>query len=244
MAILKLRLTGRKEIARDTFAFYFQKPPSFNFRAGQFVHLSLIRPPKRDTEGETRAFSIASAPHEDELMFATRARDTAFKQIFTSMPIGTRVRIIGPLGSLTLQSNQSRPVVLIAGGIGITPFRSIIVDASQKSLPSRIILFYSNRRPEDAAFLEELRELEHQYPKFTLISTMTQTEKAAQHWQGKTGYFTTEFLAESIGNVTRPIHYVAGPPGMVRATRRLLDGAGVKHGDIRTEEFDGYANGR
>ena len=82
--------------------------------------------------------------------------DTAFKRVLKTMPLGTEVRIVGPFGSLILHQNADRPAVFLAGGIGITPFRSMLLQATEQKLPYHLILFYSNRRPEDAAFLEEL----------------------------------------------------------------------------------------
>jgi ferredoxin-NADP reductase len=84
--------------------------------------------------------------------------------VLQAMPLGSAVRIEGPSGGLTLHNNVSRTAVLLAGGIGITPFRSIVARAAKESLFHRIILFYSNRRPEDAPFLDELQALEKVNP--------------------------------------------------------------------------------
>ncbi len=142
-----------------TVAFSFEKPAGFQFKAGQFANFTLVNPPESDGEGNTRTFSIASAPAETGLMVATRMRDTAFKRVWKTMPQGTELQLAGPFGSLTLHQDAARPAVFLAGGIGITPFRSILVQAQRDSRGRRLFLFYSNRRPEDAAFLEELRAL-------------------------------------------------------------------------------------
>jgi ferredoxin-NADP reductase len=115
--------------------------------------MTLLKPSETDTEGNTRAFSIASGPQEETLMVATRMRDTAFKRVLNTMPLGSAVKIEGPFGDLTLQNNVKRTAVFLAGGIGITPFRSMVFRAAKEKLPHRIFLFYSNRRPEDAPFL-------------------------------------------------------------------------------------------
>lgn len=91
------------------------------FKAGQFMDLTLLDPAETDAEGNTRGFSINSAPDETELVFTTRLRDTAFKRVLRSMPLGTGVQIDGPFGNFTLHSKETRPAVLLAGGIGITP---------------------------------------------------------------------------------------------------------------------------
>ena len=104
-----------------------------------------------------RRFSIASAPHEETLMVATRMRDTAFKRVLRTMPFGTAVKIEGPSGDLILQKDLTRAAVFLAGGIGITPFRSIVHWAAKEKLPSVFSSSHSSRRPEDAAFLADLQ---------------------------------------------------------------------------------------
>ena len=100
------------------------------------------------------------------------------------MPVGTSVQIEGPAGVLTLHRDAARTAVFLCGGIGITPFRSIAFAAAKEHLPHRIFLFYSNRRPEDAAFLAELQVLEKKNPNFKLIASMTEMEKSHRSWPG------------------------------------------------------------
>src|SRR5262249_47852168 len=118
-------LRKREQIAEGTIAFHFEKPAGFEFRAGQFLDWTLINPLETDAEGNTRAFSIVSAPFESDVI-ATRMRDTAFKRVLRSMPLGTEVKIDGPSGSFTLHKNSAKPAVFLAGGIGITPFVSMV----------------------------------------------------------------------------------------------------------------------
>src|ERR1700720_3395259 len=147
------KLKDRKEVAEGTMAFRFEKPSGWTFKAGQYLDMTLLDPSETDSERNVRSFSIASAPHEETLMIATRMRDTAFKRVLKTMPLGTAVKIEGPSGDLILRNDVRRTVVLLAGGIGITPFRSMVCLAAEERLRYRIFLFYSNRRPEDAPFL-------------------------------------------------------------------------------------------
>jgi ferredoxin-NADP reductase len=156
------------------------------FKAGQYLDMTLLDPSETDSEGNVRSFSIASAPHEETLMVATRMRDTAFKRVLRTMPFGTAVKIDGPSGDLILQNDSTRAVVFLAGGIGITPFRSIVQWAAKDKLPNRIVLFYSNRRPEDAAFLAELQSLERDNPNYKLVASMTKIGKSYKPWRGET----------------------------------------------------------
>jgi ferredoxin-NADP reductase len=234
------KLKDRKEVAERTIAFRFEKPSGWTFKAGQFIDMTLLDPAETDSEGNTRGFSIASGPHEETLMVATRMRDTAFKRVLKNMPIGTAVKIEGPSGDLTLPNNSKRAVVLLAGGIGITPFRSMLVRAAKEKLPHRIFLFYSNRRPEDAPFLEELQILERENPNYKLIASMTEMEKSQQPWNGETGLINQEMLGRHLQSAETPIYFIAGPPAMVKGLHAMLNKAGVDEDDIRSEEFAGY----
>jgi ferredoxin-NADP reductase len=129
-------LVHRHEVAERTIAFEFTKPAGWTFKAGQFIDMTLVSPPETDAEGDKRGFSIASAPEEPTLMVASRMRDTAFKRDLQKVPLGTTVTIEGPFGSLTLHNNPARAAVILAGGIGITPFRSILIDAAKRSFRS------------------------------------------------------------------------------------------------------------
>ena len=240
MATYTVSLKHRREVAEGTTAFLFEKPDGLSFKAGQYLNFTLLDPPETDAEGNTRTFSIASAPDEEELMMATRMRDTAFKRVLKTMPLGAQVEIEGPYGNFTLHKNAARPAVFLTGGIGITPYRSIIRDAGRKKLPHRLLLFYSNRRPEDGAFLEELQQAERDNPNYQFIGTMTDMANSKRPWQGKTGYINRDMLAQSISDLTTPIYYIAGPPGMVTAMRKMLADADINDDSIRTEEFNGY----
>lgn len=235
-----LKLSGRREVAERTIAFEFDKPVGFAFKAGQFAEIAWMDPQETDAEGNSRAFSIASAPHEERLMFTTRLRDTAFKRELPKMALGTEVQIEGPGGSLALHNNPARAAVFLAGGIGVTPIRSILVHAAQEKLPHRIVVFFCNRRPEDAAFLDELTRLQEQNPRYSLVATMTQMDKSSRPWTGERGQITEALLKKYLGGVPSPIYYVVGPPGMVNGLHAVLNQIGIDDDDIRTEDFGGY----
>src|SRR6266566_148741 len=235
-----VKLLRREEVAEGTMSFYFDKPAGFQFRPGRYIDVTLIDPPETDAEGNIRTLSLASAPTEKDLMVATRMRDTAFKRVLKTMPLGSPLKIDGPLGSFTLHSNASRPAVLLAGGIGITPFRSMVVNSARMGFPNRIVLFYSNRRPEDSAFLQELQRIGAENKNYQTICVMTKMEKSKHPWNGETGYVDKTMLARFVPDVAAPIYYIAGPPAMVTAMKEILISAGVNEDDIRSEDFAGY----
>ena len=240
MTIHETRLTRRETVAEGTMAFYFSKPFQFRYRAGQSILLKLSSPPETDNEGDARTFTIASAPREPELMVATRMRDTAFKRALKTAPMGTAVTIDGPNGEMVLHDDPARSAVFLAGGIGITPFLAMARHAAKERLPHRLRLFYSNRRPEDAAFLTELQKMEQLNPNYRLIATMSEPEKSARPWSGETGFIRREMLERHLPDTANPIYYFAGPPAMTTAMQRMLEAIGISEQAMRYEEFYGY----
>ena len=242
-------LLGRKLVAAGTMSFTFGKPPGWTFRAGQFVDITLINPPMTDAQGDTRGFSVSSAPSEGVITITTRLRGSAFKRNLQQIPLGTMVKIEGPFGDLALE-DAKRPAVILTGGIGITPFRSMVVEASrQGGFAQRVVLLYSNRGPADAPFLAELQELAERDRNLVFVPTMTDLD-ATEEWVGERGRIDDALLRRHLDGVSgavyfleapaEPIYYLTGPPGLVRALRTMLVGLGVGPDDIRTEEFTGY----
>ncbi len=237
-------LKEKWNIAEGTMAFMFERPNGFQYQAGQHVRMTLIRPPETDDEGNHRFFSLASSPQEDDLVFAMRMRDTAFKRVLGRMQIGDAVRmeilLKSPHGSFTLHDDSAKPAVFLIGGIGVVPAFSMIKDAMERELPHPLVLFYSNRRPEDAPFLDELEHLARHNPSFKLIATMTGPENSATSWRGETGYIDHPMLTRYVDDLASPMYYLAGLPAMVSAMKTVLADSGVSEANIRAEEFSGF----
>ncbi len=240
MAGYQLKLKRKQQVAEGTLALYFDKPDGFSFQAGQCARLVLIDPPETDDEGNGRILSLASTPAESELMFATRIRDSAFKRVLSALTPGAEFTLKGPYGDFTLPADPARELVFITGGIGITPVRSMLLQAIAESQGRQMTLFYANRRPEDAAFLDELTQACATSAHCMLVATMTQAGQSAQHWQGERGHVDKAMLNRYLTELTRPLYYLDGPPGLVAAMKTMLVDAGVAEAQWRTEEFAGY----
>ena len=240
MTTYGVKLGRRQDVAEGTMAFHFDKPSGFSFKPGQAIDLVLPGQLAAEAQGLRHTFSLVSAPFQDELVIATRMRDSVYKRALRSLPVGAPVQLEGPFGSLTLHNDRARAAVFIAGGIGITPFMSILRQATEDQLPQRLSLLYSNRRPEDAAFLTELQQVEQRNKGFRLVATMTEMAKSGRPWQGETRLIDAALIKGVGGELPAPIYYLAGPPGMVEGVRRTLNGAGIGDDDIRSEEFYGY----
>ncbi|HEX7323259.1 MAG TPA: FAD-dependent oxidoreductase [Mycobacterium sp.] len=241
MDLFESHLVRRELIAEGTMAFYFAKPDDYRFQPGQSLQMTLVDPPPEgDSRGVTREFTIASAPHEAELMVAMRLRNSAFKDMLKDAPPGTAVRISEADGDLVLHRDVSRPAVFIAGGIGITPFLSITRHAARESLEHPIYLFYSNWRPDLAAFLPELEAMRQENPQYRLIATMTEPDSSAQPWTGETGVIRPELLRQHLPDLESPVYYLAGPPAMTMAMLDMLEDLGIDDDAVKSAEFFGY----
>ncbi len=233
-------LRGNEPVAEGTAAFRFARPEGFAFRAGQSMSLTLVDPPETDARGATRVFSVASAPFEEDLVIATRMRDSAFKRVLRGLAPGAPIKLRGPNGVFTLPDDALRPVVFLAGGIGITPFVSMLRQEHHERSARPRQLLYSNRRPEDAPFLAELQAMAQEGSPLTLAATMTDMAASRRPWNGATGMIDGAFIARHADLAARPVCYVAGPPAMVTALKAALRAAGVPDADLRSDEFFGY----
>jgi len=220
--------------------FRFAKPAEMTYKAGHTMEVTLLSPPETDESGNTRTFTISSAPDDDDLAITTRVRDSAFKRSLVKMPLGSEIQIEGPYGDFLLHHNLDRPAVFLAGGIGVTPFHSMVRQNALKGGVHRLLLFYSNRRPEDAPFLAEFRDIARSNPNFTFVPTMSQMERSRLPWEGDLGRIEIDLIRKHLEEGASPVYYIAGPPGMVSDLREMLTGAGIGEDDIRTEEFTGY----
>ena len=225
-------LLAREEIAEGTMAFHFAKPAGFAFKPGQAIDLVL--------GGLRHAYSIVSAPFENELVVATRMRDSEFKRALRAAKPGSTAGIEGPFGSLTLHKDAARAAILIAGGIGITPFVSMLRQLAADGFRRPVALLYSIRRVNDGAFLDELRALAARHANFRLVATVTQEGPTGRPWEGENGHIDAAMIGRARRGLPRPVYYLAGPPAMVAGLRQMLEGAGVEDDEIRAEEFFGY----
>jgi ferredoxin-NADP reductase len=236
----EMTLVDRQRVAQDTMAFWFDPHgTSFEFRAGQHADFVLTEPCIGSEGDNSRTFSLASPPQEKgPIMIAMRMRKSDFKNALMAAALGTKFIVSRSSGSFTLHRDITRPAVFLAGGIGITPIRSILQQAAQDRLPHKLYLFYSNREADDAAFLEEFEDMSTQNPNFLLISTVT--GRRTLSWPYEKGHINRDMLMRYLLGLKGPVYYIAGPSGMVTAMTDLLHSSGVSDDDIKTEEFGNY----
>ena len=233
-------LKDRREIAEETMAFWFDTAGSnYAFKAGQNADFILIDPGETDAEGNARTLSFCSSPNaKNSIMVATRMRKTAFKNWLKKVPLGTKVKVSQAMGSLTLHKDASKAAVFLAGGIGVTPMRSIVEWAMQERLPHSLILFYSNRTPAATAFLDDFEGWAKQNPKLKFLPTITDAKDSS--WRYEVGRIGQDLVKRHVPDLQNSIYYLAGPPAMVAGMRQLLESLGVSEDNLKTEEFAGY----
>lgn len=222
-------LLGRRQVAEATLELALERPEKFAFHAGQYLQLRLPKLLYRDRRGASRVLSIASSPTDKErIIVAYRDTGSGFKQTLSESRIGSEVMIEGPHGFHLLPRQPARRVVLVAGGIGITPFMSMLRLNAERDEEARpqITLLYVNRTQRSAAYLEELRHIEKKDARLTVRT--------------KFGIMDEEFLFKSVKNKDQCLWYIAGPPSMVGSVQSALEVLGVDSGRIYCEEFPGY----
>jgi ferredoxin-NADP reductase len=228
----------KTEIARGTLLVIFDlQGEDVDFTAGQYFWVELLDPPYDDEKGARRHITVVTSPTERGVLgLATRIRDSAFKRSLAELPVGTEVEVEQPKGEFVLPADAERPYVFIAGGIGITVFRTMLRYIADEQLPYRVTLLYTNRDRESTAFFDELNELEQKIPGLRVVYTMT----GDPGWDGETRRIDAEFLRDHVEDVTGSTYLVAGPPPMVEGVVEELQGAGVPEDQIRPDRFSGY----
>lgn len=230
-----------EEVADQTRMFVFGKPDGFTFAAGQYVALKLepaqlVAP---DERGGVRSFSIASSPEDEDICFVMREGITGFKKTMWSLEPGGTIGCTKAVGHCTLPplADSSRPIVLLAGGVGIAPVRSFLRCASQCHDPRAFYLFYSNRHIEDASFHRELKAwpLEH----FTYVWTLSDAADAPKEQNEERGYITAEMIGKYLPEWVAAHYYVIGAPPFANAMKAILLGMGVAETEIKIDPFTG-----
>lgn len=233
---MKATIKEKLEVAKGTLLVKFQvNPEEFKFIPGQYMSLQLIDPPYTDEEGNHRFFSIIYFPGQpDTVGITTRLRDSAFKRSLKELPEGTEVNIKAITGEFVLPQETEQELVFVAGGIGITPFLSMIRYNQEQGFKHKITLIYSNRDKESTAYYDELSQIQN--PNFKVIFTMTEDP----NWQGEKRKIDADFVKEYFADLVDKVFYTAGPPAMVTAIEGELRKLDILQQNIKVEDFTGY----
>ncbi|MBW3582295.1 MAG: FAD-dependent oxidoreductase [Euryarchaeota archaeon] len=219
-----------------THAVQVRKPKDFDFKPGQFA---VVRVNTGDGE-EARPLSIASSPLRDHLEFATKDSGSPFKETLHAMEPGETLSIQGPAGGFVYKEDENEPIIMLSGGIGITPLKSIIEYVVDKDIDREIDLAYSNSTREEIAFMDRLEELEEEHDNIHVDYFITREPHTGVPEEYKTGRIEARMLKKDRIWNEDAIYYICGPPQMVDSMVHMLEEEGIPDEQIRTEQFSGY----
>ena len=230
----------KEKLTADTNTFYFKRPADFDYNPGQYMKLILkIKNP--DERGNFRYFTISSSPTEKEyLTITTRIIKSSFKKTLAGLKAKSIVRIFGPLDGLDFDPKDKRQRVFLAGGIGITPYHSILHYVVDKRLKIPIILFSSFKTPEEFIFIKEFNDIEKNHPWFKFIPTITQSGDSTKNWNNHVGRIDAELIRKNVPRIKSSFFNVTGPEQMVMALSEVVESLGMKQKNIQKETFPGY----
>jgi len=232
----------RKELmAENSYDFVFSTTQHFTFKAGQYVEWTLDHD-RFDHRGLRRYFTIASSPSESELRFGIKLYEPAstFKQALSQLQPGQVVAAGQLAGDFTLPVNPQQPLVFIAGGVGITPFRSMIKCMLDTKQQRQVTLFYSNGHAQDIMYQDIFTQAQQQFGMKT-VYTLTDRNNVPADWPHYIGYVTPHLIQTEVPNYLHSLFYISGSHAMVENFRRVLKQLGVPARQIKTDYFPGLA---
>ncbi|SRR5258708_4420035 len=225
---MKLTLINRKQEVENCFSFIFKPENSLSWKAGQFLHYHLDDP-KPDERETNRFFSIAAAPFEENVMLTTKfmpGDGSTFKQDLQKLSLGQTLEVSGPNGSFIVEDPEKK-YVFIAGGIGITPFRAILLQLNYEQKPINVTLLYANRN-DQIIYQNELDVLNLNNPNFQ-IHYLIDPQKVDE-----------QTVRSLVPDLKTPIFYISGPEPMVQAIETMLEGMGIEKERVKRDYFPGY----
>ena len=236
-------LEKTKNVPEETVSFKLERKDEagnyIKYKPGQFIKLDLDT--KKDKKGPERCLSLSSSPSENFLMFTTKMRDSLFKQKLDHISPGTNVSVKPPSGKFTFPNDKTKDVIFISGGIGVTPFRSMLKYSIDMNLPTNILMIDSNKSPQQILFKSEFDQWQKINKNLRIVYTLT--GPIPKNWYGETGRIDENMLRKylSQGKIDNSVFFVCGPPQMVKELKKVLEeDLNVKKENLIVENFTGY----
>lgn len=234
-------LKEKTKLSHDTFAFIFSPVKNFKFIPGQYLEWTLQHK-NTDTRGNRRYFSLASSPTEEKLMIAVKFYDksSSYKKALVSLPIGSKIMASNLAGDFVMLKDLKKPLVFIAGGVGITPFRSVTKYIIDNKLNVNIILVFINKTFDDILYKDILKEAGMFGIK--TIHVLTDESRLPPDFEGLHGHLTDKMVKEIIPDFPSRIFYISGPQLMVQNIEKTLLDMKISKPKIKTDFFPGYVD--
>lgn len=235
MKDFKIKLAGKEIICENTLLFTFDRSGTgYKYSPGQYAYFTLPESSdtfKTDVKGNTRPFSFAGSPDKKELLIAVRKNESAFVENLLNLKPGSDLFISRPFGNNILADNSEK--IFIAGGIGITPVRSILEYVFDNDLNEKITLFYFNKTFSQTAFLSELEKWSKNIPGFKFIPVIEDLND--KEWNYVFGLFSAELIKKYAGNTDGKNFYLFGSDSMNEIVKETILREGVMPENIITE---------
>lgn len=235
-----LTLKRVEKLANDTHEFIFETSRRFAFKPGQYAEWTVEHDPF-DNRGNRRYFTIASSPSDSLVRVGVKfyPNSSSFKHALADTPLGGKMKLGGLAGDFTLPNNPKKKIAFIAGGIGITPFRSMVAHVADMKETRDMVLLYSNKSEQEVAYRNFFDTTGKQAG---LKTVYVLSNKDARPFPGAViGMITPEMIAKEIPDYRERTFYISGPKGMVDAFTHSLREMGVPRSHIKSDFFPGYA---
>ncbi len=236
-----LTLAAKKLLAKDVYEFSFYLPEEkISYRPGQFMEWTLPHP-KVDNRGNRRYFSLSSAPSEKTVSFAIKYYDppSSYKRTLVALEPGGSIIATDVSGDFTLPKNLSQPLVFVAGGIGVAPFRSMLKAIVDRGERVNLTILYVNRRADEIAYNDLFVRAAGLGIKTYYI--LTDAKSLPPGWKGGVGHVDAKMIAQLVPEYANSQFYLSGPQPMVEAAASALTNLSVPSQQIITDFFPGYA---
>ncbi|MCL5433005.1 MAG: FAD-dependent oxidoreductase [Patescibacteria group bacterium] len=235
-----LRFVKKEKVSKDAYTFYFDRfRQKIDFLPGQFTQIFL---PIEDRErGNSRYFTISSSPLNREFItITTRIIQSKFKKTLFELVPETEVKFIKPSGEFVFREEETENRIFLAGGIGVTPFHSMITYIAAKKITTPVILLASFSTVEDAVFYDEFRQISKSNNNIKIVYTITKPEESKTPWTGEIGRISDKLIKKYATDIAHSSFWIAGPPAMVTSIFEIVNLLGVQKEKIHRENFTGY----
>lgn len=235
-----LSLTEKKEIAKDTFELVFKPSEKVSYQPGQYMEWTLSSE-KADIRGIRRYFTIASSPLEGVIRLGVKRAEkgSSFKNDLFALESGKGLLATSVMGDFLLPEDKDKTLVFIAGGIGITPFISMLRTLLIKKEKRDIVLLYANKQESEIAYKDVLEEAMRELG-VRVVYVLSDLATVPHDWTGERGFITQEIIETHVSAVISSSYYISGPPAMVSSYSSLLETMHVCKKDITTDFFPGF----
>lgn len=229
---MKIIFTHKEHLGSNIWSFYFSPSKKLHYTAGQFIEMTLPHP-EPDERGLKRWFTLSSSPHEDELAVTTRIVDapSSFKKTLNGLCPDDEVLISEPMGDFVLPLHEDTPLIFVAAGIGITPFRSMLASLDEQASKRAITILYATSTSDDQMYPDLLKR----HAKYIPI-----VSKPHHTWRGEIGSLTAERIISLAKPKSNSFIYTSGPEALIETLQKELQQSGIPQTRLLGDYFPGY----